>query len=121
MIESETWRCARWATAGEIIRGKRSDLACDEVFFGADAAGSESLSDQEAIGRDTQTGVMVEPAPAAPFVVTEPQFLLEFLIVALDAPAPVRLSYQVVQGDVFGKGRQIVFERFGIASGPLDQ
>ena len=30
---------------------------------------------------------MVEAAPAAPFVVTEPDLLLELLIVALDAPA----------------------------------
>ena len=30
---------------------------------------------------------MMEATPAAPFVVTEPDLLLEFLIVALDAPA----------------------------------
>jgi hypothetical protein len=30
---------------------------------------------------------MVEAAPAAPFVVAEPDLLLEVLVVALDAPA----------------------------------
>ena len=35
---------------------------------------------------------MMEAAPAAAFVVTEPDLLLEFLIVALDAPAQLARS-----------------------------
>src|SRR6202163_4174081 len=45
------------------------------------------LGDQESVGRDAQRGVMVEAAPSAPFIMAEPDLLLEFLIVALDAPA----------------------------------
>ena len=33
VIEFETCRCARWAAAREVIRGKRRDLANDEVFL----------------------------------------------------------------------------------------
>jgi hypothetical protein len=45
------------------------------------------FSHQEPIGRKTQGGVMMETAPASSFKVPEPQFLLEFLIVAFDDPA----------------------------------
>src|SRR6202051_4068217 len=45
------------------------------------------LGDQESIGRDTQRAVMVETSPAAPFIVAEPDLLLEVLVVPLDAPA----------------------------------
>ena len=45
------------------------------------------LGSQEAVGGDAQRGVMMEATPAAPFIVAEPDLLLEFLIVALDAPA----------------------------------
>jgi hypothetical protein len=31
--------------------------------------------------------MVVETSPTSPFVVTQPQFLLEFLVVALDPPA----------------------------------
>ena len=88
LIESDTWRCARRTAARQVIRGKRRDLACDEVFFGTDTvAGGESLGDQESVGRNAQAGMMVEAAPAASFVMTQPQFLFEFLVVALRAPS----------------------------------
>ena len=41
------------------------------------------LGDQESVGGDAQRGVMVEAAPSAPFIMAEPDLLLEFLIVAL--------------------------------------
>src|SRR3954468_7628019 len=48
---------------------------------------SRPLGDQEAIGRDAQRGVVTEATPAAALVVPEPEFLLELLAVALNAPA----------------------------------
>src|SRR3546814_10658355 len=48
------------------------------------------LGDQEPVGRDAQCRVVMEPSPAAPLVMAEPELLLEFLIVALDAPAQDR-------------------------------
>jgi hypothetical protein len=44
------------------------------------------LSDQEAIGSETQRGVVTEAAPVAPLVVDEPEFLPELLVITLDAP-----------------------------------
>ena len=98
-IESATWRCARRAPARDVIWGKGRHLADDEVFFGADGfVGGHTLGDQESVGGDTQARVMMEPAPTSAFIVTEPQLLLEVLVVALDAPAHVRLRHQIVQG-----------------------
>jgi hypothetical protein len=45
------------------------------------------LGDQESVGRDAQRGVMVEAAPPAAFEMSEPDLLLELLIIALDTPA----------------------------------
>ena len=40
------------------------------------------LGDQESVGCDTKRCVMVKASPAATFIVTEPNFLLQFEIVA---------------------------------------
>ena len=42
---------------------------------------------QESVGCDAERHVMVKASPASTFIVIEAQFLLEFLIVALDPPA----------------------------------
>src|SRR5512146_176295 len=90
-IESATCRCARRTPTRDVIRGKGSDLACDEAFFGTGgAAGGETFRDQEARGGDRQARMMVKPSPPPAFVVAQPQFLLQILVVALDAPAHVR-------------------------------
>ncbi len=44
------------------------------------------FGDQELIGRDAETGVMMEAAPSAALVI-KPDLLLQFEIVALDPPA----------------------------------
>src|SRR5260370_40687775 len=63
----------------------------------------------------------MEAAPAAALEMSEPDLLLEFLIVALDAPAQLGKVHQAMEGDAFGKGREPVFGRFLLAFGPLDQ
>jgi hypothetical protein len=45
------------------------------------------LGDEESVSGDAEACMMMEAAPAAPLVMAEPEFLLEFLIVALDTPA----------------------------------
>ena len=45
------------------------------------------LADQEPISGDTKSGVMVKSAPIPAFIVPQPQFLLEFFIIAFDDPA----------------------------------
>lgn len=122
VIESDTCRCARWAAARDVIRGKRRDLAGDEVFFGADGlAGGEAFGDQESVGSNAQRRVMMESTPASSFIMTEPQFLLQVLVVAFNAPTRMRLGHQVVQGNVVGQRRQVVLERIFVVGRPFDQ
>src|SRR5713101_4025520 len=63
----------------------------------------------------------MEAAPSAALEMSEPHLLLEFLIVALDAPAQLGKVHQAMEGDAFGKGREPVFGRLLLAFGPLDQ
>src|ERR1700739_3608675 len=86
-IELGTWRCGRiGGAAGSVTSGKGR-------FFDRSGAmrcwGGNPLSfgDQEAIGCDRQRAVMMEAPPSAALIVAEADFLFEFLIVALDAPA----------------------------------
>src|SRR5713226_2498606 len=50
-----------------------------------------------------------------------PDLLLEFLIVALDAPAQLGNIDQLAERNVFRKVRQPIFGRLLLAFGPLDQ
>jgi hypothetical protein len=45
------------------------------------------FGDQESVGSDCQRGVVMKATPASPFIMSKPEFLLQFLIVALDPPA----------------------------------
>src|SRR5437867_5385019 len=65
--------------------------------------------------------MVVEAAPTAPFEVAEPDLLLEFLIVALNAPAQFCQVDQPMEGDLFGNGREPIFCRLGLVLRPLDQ
>src|SRR5882757_7177074 len=64
---------------------------------------------------------MMEAAPSAPFIVPEPNFLLEILIVALDAPAPFGQINQPAAADLFRQGREPVFGRRLLPLRPFDQ
>ena len=65
--------------------------------------------------------MVVEAAPPAPFVIAKAEFLLEFLVVALDPPAQFRQIDEAVEGDVFGHSGKPIFGRLGLALRPLDQ
>src|SRR4051812_18658761 len=65
--------------------------------------------------------MVVEPAPAAALVVPEPEFLLELLVVALDAPPELGKFNQALKADVLGQGREPVFGGLLLAFRPLDQ
>jgi len=64
---------------------------------------------------------MMEAAPSSTFKMPETDFLLEFLVVALNAPTQFGEVNQTLEGDVRGKRRQPVFCRLVLAFGPLDQ
>ena len=63
----------------------------------------------------------MEATPSSPFEVSEPDLLLELLIVAFDAPAQLCHLDQPAERDVFRKGREPVFGRLFLGFGPLDQ
>ena len=69
------------------------------------------LGYQEPISCDAECGVMMKSAPASPFIMTETQFLLQFLVVPLNNPAVFGDLYQILQLRLRRKGRQPVFSR----------
>src|ERR1700678_59409 len=64
---------------------------------------------------------MVEAAPPAPFVVPKPDLLLEFLIVALDAPAQFGQIDELREADVLWQRGEPVFGWLCFALRPFDQ
>ena len=64
---------------------------------------------------------MVESSPPSPFIVCEPDLLLELLVVAFDPPAQLGEVDHLFETDVLGKSREPVFGRLIFAVGPLDQ
>src|SRR4029077_2733042 len=59
---------------------------------------------------------MVEAAPAAALVVPEPDFLLEVLVVPLDAPAQLSQVDHLLEADLLRQGRQPVLRRLRLAT-----
>src|SRR5271165_5688056 len=64
---------------------------------------------------------MVKAAPAASFVISEPDLLLELLIVAFDPPAQLGEVDQAPKRGVVGKIGQPILGRLAFIRGPLDQ
>ena len=60
-------------------------------------------------------------APSPSFKMSQPHLLLEFLIVAFDAPAQFGGVDQIAERDVLGKCRQPIFGRLRLALGPFDE
>jgi len=65
--------------------------------------------------------VVMESAPSASLVVTEPKFLLEILVVAFDAPAQLGRRDQRFERGGGWQGSEEVFGRFWFAGRPFDQ
>src|ERR1041384_5099145 len=65
--------------------------------------------------------MVVEPAPAAALVAPKPEFLLELLVVALDAPPELGEFDQAREADVLRQGREPVLGGLLLAFRPLDQ
>ena len=60
----------------------------------------ETIRQQEAVGRDTQGGVMMKAAPAPSLVVAQAKLLFELLIVPFNAPAHFGGLDQIDKGGV---------------------
>src|SRR5271166_986099 len=54
---------------------------------------------------------MVEAAPPAPFIITKAEFLLELLIIALDAPPQLCQVDQTIEGDILRQGGEPILDR----------
>src|SRR5512144_1109839 len=63
----------------------------------------------------------MEAPPAAALVVSEPEFLLEFLVVALDAPTQLRKIDQALERDLLGQGGKPILGGLILPFRPLDQ
>src|ERR1700675_4889490 len=78
------------------------------------------FGDQEPVGRDAQCGMMMKAWPSSPFKMAQANFLLEFLIVALDAPAYFGGVDQIAERNAFWQGRQPILGRCILVLRPLD-
>ena len=63
----------------------------------------------------------MKAAPSPSFKMPQPDFLLEFLIVAFDPPTQLGNFDEPTKRDVSRKRRQPVFDRILLAVGPFDQ
>src|SRR3982751_2105771 len=64
--------------------------------------------------------MVVEAAPAAALVVPEPEFLLELLVVAFDAPPELGRFNKALETNVLRQGREPVLGGLPLAFRPLD-
>ncbi len=65
--------------------------------------------------------MVVKAAPAATFVVTQSELLLQILIVAFDTPTHLRHEYELFKCRLPGSGTEKVFERLCISIGPFNE
>src|SRR5215210_3650597 len=119
-IEFSTCRSGRiGGAAGSITWGKANRR---EVRGGRRRGGNpHPFGDQEAIGCKAQAGMVVEAAPAAALVVPEPEFLLELLVVAFDAPPKLGEFDHAREADILWQRREPVLGGLLLALRPLDQ
>src|SRR3954451_18382740 len=119
-IEFSTCRSGRiGGAAGSITCGKANRR---KLRGGPSRGGNpHPFGDQEAIGCDAKRGVMVEAAPAAALEVPEPEFLLELLVVAFDAPPELGKFDQALEADLLRQRREPVFGGLLLSFRPLDQ
>lgn len=64
---------------------------------------------------------MVKAAPASSFIMSQSEFLLQFLAVTLDDPAMFGQSHQISKLHGFGQSGEPVPGRFGFLAGPLNK
>ena len=78
------------------------------------------FGDQESVGCDAERHVVVKASPTSSFIVIEAEFLLEFLIIALDPPAHFGRCDERLEVGVGRQGRKPVFGRCAFALRPFD-
>jgi hypothetical protein len=63
---------------------------------------------------------MVEAAPTPPLKMSQAELLFQLLVIALDNPALLGQSHEIVEFGIDRQGRQPILSRFGVSLGPLD-
>ena len=79
------------------------------------------FGDQESVGRDAERRMVMKAPPASSFIVIEAEFLLEFLIVALDPPAHFGGCNEDCEVGIRRQGRKPIFGRRAFALRPFDE
>ena len=64
---------------------------------------------------------MMKSSPAATFVMSQSQFLLELFVVSLDDPTMLGYFYQLSECGIGRKGGQPILGWFTLPGGPFDQ
>src|SRR3954468_13128152 len=80
-----------------------------------------SLANEEAISGNTQGGMMMKATPTASFIMVEPEFLLEVLVIALNSPPQLGHVDQIDEGGRGRQGREPILARLLVTVRPLDQ
>src|SRR5690349_23198644 len=65
--------------------------------------------------------MMMKAAPAASFIMVEPEFLLEILVITLNSPPQLGHVDQIDQGGRGRQGREPILARLLVTLRPLDQ
>src|ERR1700694_2009871 len=81
----------------------------------------QAFGDEKAISGYAQRRVMRNAAPAASLEVPQAKFLLELLIIALNAPAQFCKSHEFLDRRVSRQRAEEVFGRLELFTGPLDE
>jgi hypothetical protein len=76
-----------------------------------------SFRNEEATGGDAYGGMMMKSSPAATFVMSQSQFLLEFFVVSLDDLAMLGYFYQLSGWGIGRKGGKPIFGWFTLPAG----
>ena len=97
------------------------DVSCFDRLRVRRGGKKAPLQNQEAVGCDRQGCMMMKPAPVPAFEVSQAKFLLQFFVVALNAPAHFGNGNEFTQRDLRMQIRQPIFRWLLLPCGPLDQ
>src|SRR6185437_2948576 len=119
-IEFGTWRWGRiGGAAGSITAGNGRFFDCSGTIRSR-GGNPLPLGDQKPVSCNRHRAVMVEASPGAPLIMTQADFLLEFLIIALDAPAQLGEIDEVAERHVVVDGCEPELRGRSFILGPFD-
>jgi hypothetical protein len=81
----------------------------------------KTICQQEAVGCNTQGGVMVKSTPVSSLVVAQAELLFKLLIVSFNAPAHFGCRDQLHKRGMNGQRREPILGRFCLIYRPFDQ